>query len=268
MKLINERMSIAIDDGIADVRLARPDRMNALDGAMFAGIEQALAELAYSGARVVVLSGEGRAFCAGLDRGMFGQMAGGAVQSLPSDLSARTHGTSNLPQHVVTGWRHLPMPVIAAVHGVALGGGFQLALGADIRIVHPATRLALMEVKWGLIPDMGGMALLPRLVRDGDLRDLMFTAREFDGAEAKALGIATRLADDPLDAAMAMAREMVGHSPSAMLAAKRLANQAYQVDEATILLAEAAEQQPLIGGADQREAIAARLEGRTPSFGV
>ena len=169
------------EDGVAQVRLTRPDKMNALDPAMFDGIIAAIEALGKApGLRAVVLAGEGRAFCAGID------LAG--LQADPNgsngDLVERTHGDSNRFQQVATGWRKLPVPVIAALHGVCFGGGLQIASGADIRVAAPDTRMSIMELKWGLVPDMGGYALWRGLVRDDVLRELIYTNREFTGEEA------------------------------------------------------------------------------------
>ncbi len=144
----------------------------------------------------MVLSGEGRAFCAGLDTSRFETMKEGKSGRLGS-LVSRTRGVVNDPQYAVWGWRELPVPVIAAVHGVALGGGFQLMLGADMRFVAPDTKLSILEIKWGLVPDMAGTPLLAQLVRDDVLRDLTFTGRVFSGREALDYGLATRVCDDP-----------------------------------------------------------------------
>src|ERR1700737_3127669 len=158
---MEERVSISISEGVADVRLVRADKMNALDAAMFDALVAASDRLAQEkGVRAVVLSGEGRSFCAGLDMGRFAAMkeqggtgvAGGEAR----DLTTRTHGLANFPQQAVWGWRQLPVPVIAAIQGVAFGGGFQLALGADIRFLAPDARMSIMEIKWGLVPDMAG----------------------------------------------------------------------------------------------------------------
>lgn len=185
---MNDRVTIAVADGIADVRLNRADKMNAIDPAMFEGIAAAIDRLAgMAEVRVVVLSGEGRAFCAGLD---MASMAGGGSGL---SLDDRAYGDANLVQQVAWGWRTLPMPVIAAVHGVAFGGGFQIMSGADIRIAHPQARFAIRETHWGLVPDMAGIALWRTLARDDVLRELTYTAREFDGAEALQHGFFTRL---------------------------------------------------------------------------
>lgn len=259
--VIADRIALSIADNVAEVRLARGDRMNALDGAMFEALAECLARLDRSTARAVVLSGEGRSFCAGLDMQMFGAMlADEPPIGIPADLAPRTHGIANLPQHVAMGWRALPMPVIAAVHGVAVGGGLQLMLGADIRIVAPDARLALREVAWGLVPDMGAFALLPASVRDDRLRLLLYTGKEVGGADAVACGLATECATDPRQAALAFAREIARASPAAVRAAKRLANAALP-DPRGILLLESVEQQRLIGGEEQRAVLATALGG-------
>ena len=257
---MNDRVTIAVADGIADVRLNRPDKMNALDPAMFAGIAAAIDRLAgMREVRVAVLSGEGRAFCAGLD---MASMASGSG----NDLATRSHGDANLPQQVAWGWRTLPMPVIAAVHGVALGGGFQIMSGADIRIARPETRMSIRETYWGLVPDMAGLALWRTLVRDDVLRELTYTAREFTGADAQGYGFVTRLADDPLAEAMALAREIAGRNPAAVRASKRLVNAAADADAATMLRAESTEQIALMRSPNQVEAVRANMEKRAPAF--
>ncbi|ODU22066.1 MAG: enoyl-CoA hydratase [Sphingomonas sp. SCN 67-18] len=258
---MNDRVTIRFEDGIADVRLNRPDKMNALDPAMIAGIEGALAALrGMAGLRAVVLSGEGRAFCAGLDMASFATVGEG------TDLMARSHGVANLYQHVALGWRELPVPVVAAVHGVAFGGGFQIMLGADIRITAPDTRLSIMEIRWGLVPDMSGVALMRGLARDDVVRELTYSGRQFDGGAALGYGFATRLSVDPHGEALALAREIASKSPDAVRAAKRLYNGAADLDQNAILLAESAEQAAVLRQPNQIEAVMANMEKRAPSF--
>ncbi|WP_028219876.1 crotonase/enoyl-CoA hydratase family protein [Paraburkholderia oxyphila] len=257
-------VEIAIADGVADVRLNRADKMNALSPAMFDALIAAGERLANEAdLRAVVLSGNGKAFCAGLDLESMGALAQTAREK---PLAQRTRGISNEFQFICTLWRELPVPVIAALHGVAFGGGLQLALGADLRYVAPDTRLSVMEMKWGLVPDMGGMVLTRDLVRDDRLRELIYTARIVPAAEAVELGLATRVADDPLALALATAREIAQKSPDAIRAAKRLLQVAARGDAAATLIAESVEQEALIGGANQREAVAANLEKRAPRF--
>lgn len=253
------RVAIEIANGIADVRLARPDKLNALDPAMFEGLADAIARLGEApGLRAVVLSGEGRGFCAGLD------MASMAGAGSGMALHARAHGLANLFQQVAWGWRTLRVPVIAAVHGVAFGGGLQIASGADVRIAAPGTRLSAMELKWGIVPDMAGFALWRGNVRDDVLRELVYTAREFTAEEALGFGFVTRIAEDPHAEAMALARAIAGRNPDAIRAAKRLAN--LEGDAAAILLAESAEQAALLRSPNQVEAVMANLQRRTPDF--
>jgi enoyl-CoA hydratase/carnithine racemase len=260
--MTEQRVTISLDAGVADVRLNRADKLNALDPAMFAGIEQALSELRdMAGLRAIVLSGEGRAFSAGLD--MASMASGGA--SMGKDLRDRTHGLANIFQHVAWGWRALPVPVIAAVRGIAFGGGFQIMSGADIRIVRPDTRLSIMEMKWGLVPDMAGIALWRTLVRDDVLRELTYTNREFSGEEALRLGFATGLADDPHAEAMALAREIASRNPHAVRAAKRLYN-SYSDDAEALLMAESVEQAGVIRTPNQIEAVRANMEKRAAEF--
>ncbi|WP_343520133.1 crotonase/enoyl-CoA hydratase family protein [Sphingomonas sp.] len=259
--MTEQRVSIEFADGVADVRLTRPDKMNALDPAMFAGLADAIQRLeGTAGLRAVVLSGEGRAFCAGLD---MASMAGGGSGL---DLDARAFGDANLFQQVAWGWRMLPVPVIAAVHGVAFGGGLQIVSGADIRIAEPAARLSIMEMKWGIVPDMAGFALWRTLVRDDVLRELTYTAREFSGEEALALGFVSRLSQDPHRDALALAREIAGRSPHAIRAAKRLANRSAEERAAEILAAESAEQAQLLRSPNQIEAVMANMQKRRPAF--
>lgn len=256
-----QRVTIAFADGIADVRLNRPDKMNALDPAMFTGIADAIGQLgAMPGLRAVVLSGEGRAFCAGLD------MASMAAGGTGVDIAGRSHGDANLFQQVAWGWRTLGVPVIAAIHGIAFGGGFQIASGADIRIAAPGTRCSIMEMKWGIVPDMAGFALWRTTVRDDILRELAYTAREFLAEEALSLGFLTRIADDPHDQAMELARTIAGRNPHAIRAAKRLANLAAHADDTAILIAESEEQAALMRSPNQIEAVMANMQKRPPVF--
>jgi enoyl-CoA hydratase/carnithine racemase len=267
---MNERVSISISEGVADVRLVRADKMNALDIPMFEALVAATQRLAAErGLRAVVLSGEGAAFCAGLDMGRFAAMnesgGSGIAGGKERDLAARTHGIANFPQAAVWGWRQLPVPVIAAVHGVAFGGGFQLALGADMRFLTPEARMSIMEIKWGLVPDMAGTPILAGLVRDDILRELTYTGRIFSAQEALGYGLATRICDDPRAAAFDVAREIAGKSPDAVRAVKRLLNN-LSVDPGPALLAESIEQMKLMGSPNQLEAVRANIEKRAPRF--
>lgn len=269
---MEDRITVDIQDGVADVRLVRTDKMNALDDAMFGALIDTGERLkAEAGVRAVVLSGEGRAFCAGLDMGNFQAMASGERGARGQGSNAlltpkRTEGGSNRAQHAVMVWREIPVPVVAAVHGVAFGGGFQLALGCDLRFVTADARMAVMEIKWGLVPDMAGMVLLKGLVRDDVARELTWTGRIFSGEEALAMGLATRVCADPRVEALAFAADVAAKNPQAIRAGKRLLNLAAEADQHQILLEESREQGALIGAPNQIEAVMANLQKRAPAF--
>ena len=262
--IANDRIAIELgEDGVAEVRFVRGDKMNALDPEMFQRIIEAGHTLQrMKGLRAVVLSGEGRAFCAGLDLSNF-------AKKPPEDepgLTERTYGNSNRPQQVAMQWRKLPVPVIAAIHGVCFGGGLQIASGADIRVVHPETRMAIMELKWGLVPDMGGYVLWRGLVRDDVLRELIYTNREFNGAEAQLLGLATYVDDNPRERALAIARQIANKNPHAIRAAKRLQAGMWDRETDAILMEESIEQHGIMRSRNQVEAVMSEMERRKPNF--
>src|ERR1700738_3795822 len=267
---MSDRVSCTIVDGVADVRLNRPDKLNALDMAMFdALVDTGEALKEDRSVRAVVLSGEGRGFCAGLDFASFQAMAGGgrgpggkggagAVGGSPGDLGRRAEGQiTNRGQQAVYVWTEMPAPVIAAVHGPALGGGFQLALGADIRIVAPDAILSVLEIRWGLVPDMTGTQMLPRLVGLDVAKELVFTGRMVNGVEAVRLGLATRVSDQPRDDALALAREIAAKNPHAVRGAKALLNLAGLVSLEVGFKAESGTIKRLIGSPNQVEAVTA-----------
>jgi enoyl-CoA hydratase/carnithine racemase len=258
---MSDRVAINVSAHIAHVTLTRADKMNALDPAMFEAICAAIDELnTLDDLRAVVVSGEGRGFCAGLDLSNF------ASDSEPMDLMPRTHGAANMPQQIAWGWRALPVPVIAAVHGVAIGGGLNIMSGADIRIIHPDTRCAVMEMRWGLVPDMAGYPLWRGNVRDDVLRKLVYTHAEFSGADACEMGFATEVAAEPLARAMTLAEEIAGKNPHAIRAAKRLSNALATSTDEELLLAESEEQTQIIGKPNQIEAVMSQMEGRPAAY--
>ena len=267
--MTDQLITLSVTDGIADIRLNRPEKMNAITVELL----QAMADMvetvaADASVRVVVLRGEGRAFCAGLDKGNFAKMVQSGKGSLGGDIMARSHGAGNLFQHAGLMWRDLPVPVIAALHGACLGGGLQIALGADIRIAAPGTKLSVMEMKWGLVPDMSGMVTMPPLMRGDVMRRMIYTAEVVEAHEAQALGLVTEVAEDPFARAMEIAKDIAGRSPSAMRRAKTLANLAESgAGEAEVLLAESRLQKDLIGGKDQIETVMAQLQGRPANYG-
>jgi enoyl-CoA hydratase/carnithine racemase len=265
--MTEQRVTVTIAGGVADVRLNRPEKRNALDPAMFAGLITAGEQLkSEPGLRAVVLSGNGPDFCAGLDFGSFQAMRDGERLSLQVEMPPG-HGPARAAgQRSAYVWTEVPVPVIAAVTGNALGGGLQIALGADIRIVAPGARLSVLEIKWGLVPDMTGTQLLPELVGRDVAKELTFSGRVVGGEEAVALGLATRTDPDPRHAALELARSIAGRSPHAIRAAKRLLDLAGRVDLETGFAAEQKEIGALIGSPNQVEAVAAEFGQRPPQF--
>ena len=270
---MSERVTVTIVDGIADVRFNRADKRNALDGEQFAAIEAAGESLKTAeGVRVVVLSGEGESFCAGLDFSMFSRMA---LPGMATDGERRTDGDpGELPEGRVTHrgqqicwvWQELPVPVIAAVHGHALGGGFQIAMGADIRIAHPDTQWSVREVHWGLVPDMTGTFMLNRLVRSDIARELTYTARMVGGREAFELGLCTRLSEQPYDDAIELARDIAARSPGAIRGSKALFNNMFTEGAADQFALERRLIGEQIGSPNQVEAIMSNMEKRPANF--
>lgn len=279
MSDISERVTISVVDQVADVRMVRADKRNALDNAMFSALATVGEQLkTMSDVRAVVLSGEGASFCAGLDFGSFQAMANSkntpesASASKPSQASRVNAGDmidgriTHLAQQVCWVWQEIPVPVIAAIHGHALGGGLQMALGTDIRIVHPDTQLSIREVHWGLIPDMTGTLMLSRLVRPDIAKDLVFSARIFSGREALELGVATRLSNDPLHDALALAAEISLRSPDAIRGAKQLLNRMANAGAAEQFAHERQVIGQLVGTPNQVEAVMAHFEKRPAIF--
>lgn len=262
---VRDRIKVHRSGAVADVRLDRPDKMNALDPDMFKALVETSDMLAKdTSLRAVVLSGEGPSFCAGLDFVSFLEMSGeGDGLDLTATAEARI---THFAQQAVFGWTELPVPVIAAVEGHALGGGIQLALGADIRIVHPEAKMSVLEIRWGLIPDMTGTQLLVDLVGVDVAKELTFTGRSVAGTEAKEIGLATRLSDTPRADALALANEIASKSPHAIRAGKRLLSEAARFDRATSFERERTEIAKLIGSPNQNEAVAAYFEKRPPEF--
>ncbi len=266
---MSDRVLITITDGVADVVFNRADKRNALDNAMFSAIAEAGERLkSEPGVRAVVLSGDGASFCAGLDFSSFQAMAGGDDAASAATRSDGNPGQmdgdriTHLGQQVCWVWQELKVPVIAAVHGHALGGGLQIALGADIRIVHPDTKMSVREVYWGLVPDMTGTFILSKLVRPDIAKELTFTARVFTGTEAAELGLATRLSDDPKADALALAHDIAAMSPGAVQGSKALFNRILDEGAAEQFAAERRTIGAQIGTPNQIEAVMAGFEKR------
>lgn len=258
------RIRVAVDDaGVATVTLDRAEKHNALDAAMFDALLEVTTRLATDRrVRAVVLHGAGKSFCSGLDLSGLGQSGG------IGDLLAREDGElGNHAQRVSLDWSRVPAPVIAAITGNCFGGGLQIALGADIRYAAPDAKLSIMEVRWGLVPDMAITQTLPRLVGVDVAKELTFTGRVLSGTEAQELGLVTRVAEDPLAAALELAHRIAGNSPDAVRAAKHLYDRAWAgADPAAALVLESELQVALLGSPNQLEAVSAGLAKRAPTF--
>ncbi len=257
-------ISLSIDAGVARVMLNRPQKMNAVNPAMFEGILELGDKLAADRSlRAVVLSGAGDNFCAGIDVSTFASAPTGNGQLDPLEGKL-----ANIYQQAACAWRSMPVPVIAALRGTVFGAGLQISLGADIRIAAPDVRLSVMEIKWGLVPDMGVSVTLPPLLRYDTAAELAWTGRLVSATEAAELGLVTRVAEDSLAAAEAAAAAIAAQSPDAVRAAKRLLQVSYGDRDATLLRLEAEMQAAMFAGDNHREAVAANLEKRPPNFGA
>jgi len=262
---MSDRITIHIENHVADVRLNRPEKMNALDEEMFQAIIAAGKSLTENtDVRCVVLSGEGKAFCAGLDLSNFDLNNKEGLAG--SKLLERTHGIANKWQQVAWQWRELPVPVIAAIHGVAFGGGLQIMLGADIRYITAHTKLSIMETKWGIIPDMAGTQIMRHLIREDIVKELTYTHRIFSGTEAVKYGFATHVAENPHAAAMTLAREIASKSPDAIVTAKRVINAAPYLNQKEGLLLESKAQEEILLKENQLEAVFSGMQKRPGKF--
>jgi enoyl-CoA hydratase/carnithine racemase len=258
-----ERVVVEISEQVAHVRLNRPDKRNGVDLPMFDALVAAGLRLAGERTvRAVVLSGEGPTFCAGLDFASFMASADGAERLLARDTSS----PANLAQRACWVWAELPVPVIAAIRGAAFGAGLQLALACDLRLVADDAKLSVMEIRYGLVPDMTASKTLLRLVRDDIARELIFTGRVVGADEAVAIGLATRRSDDPVVDALTLARAMAAQAPAAIRAAKCLCREAPELDVAAAFHRETELQLGLLGKREQLEAVQASLMKRAPVF--
>lgn len=262
MERIRDRVTVRFDQHIAWVALSRPDKYNALDfDMMHALVEGARRVRKQPGIRAVIVHGEGPAFCAGLD---FASATRQPARILAGFLP--WHRKDNLFQRLCLSWRDLPMPVIAVTHGYCFGGGLQLALGCDFRFSAPDCSFSVMEIRWGLIPDMGASVALRELVPVDVAMELTMTGRELSADEALALKLISRIEPEPLEAAEAFAKLLAGHSPDAVSAAKRLFRDTRHGSERHALRRERWLQLKVLLGNNQREAMRARLEKRDPDF--
>ncbi|MFF3574067.1 crotonase/enoyl-CoA hydratase family protein [Nocardia jiangxiensis] len=260
-----ERVRIRVSEsGVAIVAMARADKHNALDFAMFEGLIHAANRLAHDRrVRAVVLHGEGVSFCSGIDIESFLASSSGI-----DTLLVREHGClANFAQRAAYDWSRVPVPVIASISGNCFGGGMQIALGADIRIAAPDARLSIMEVKWGLVPDMAITQSLPRLMAIDVAKELTFSGRIVSGRDGETLGLVTRTTEDPLASALALAEEIAQKSPDAVRAAKRLYNKTWTgADTAAALALETDLQRQLFGKPNQVAAVTAAVSKQLPTF--
>lgn len=258
----DERVHISVEAGVAHVEMNRSSKRNGLDSAMFEAMIGAGTSLGErKDVRAIVLSGRGPAFCAGLD-----------FQAIMSNPKAMTHllsrdeSIANIAQRIAYVWREVEVPVIAAIHGPCFGGGLQIALAADIRFAAPDSRLSVMEIEWGLIPDMSITQTLLRLVRPDVAKELTFSGRVVEAAEALALGLLTQLVDAPVEAAMRCAHQIASRSPQAIREIKRLYDQAPFLNAADALALETELQLKVLGTPNQLAAVQARMLKKTATF--
>ncbi|MEP5569048.1 MAG: crotonase/enoyl-CoA hydratase family protein [Halioglobus sp.] len=264
-------IEITIENHIAHLQLNRPDAHNAIDGPIMNGLLDFAGQMMDPGeVRVIVISGRGKSFCAGIDMSSFAEMASGDLNSEREDVTAAMNDLSpagaNRAQQIGWLWQEVPIPVIAAVHGVSLGGGFNLALGADIRLIHPEASLGLVEITWGLTPDMSATQSLRRLTSLDRAKELALTGRRFTGEQALDYGLATEVTATPIEDALALAEKIVNRNPDAVRAVKQVLNQSALVGVAEGLQQEAAASQGILGSSNQVEAISAKFERRAPCF--
>ncbi|MFR9718382.1 crotonase/enoyl-CoA hydratase family protein [Aeromonas diversa] len=262
--MASERVRCRVEEGVARVTLSRSDKLNALDRPMFDAIADVLARLRQvKGLRAVILEGEGRAFCAGLDVKSMLKSPLAAVEILQREADEAT----NLAQEVAYGWRALPVPVIAVTRGVCFGGGLQIALGADFRFATPDCRFSVMEIKWGIIPDMSGAATLRSLVGVDRAMELAMTGREFLAPEASELGLVSRVCEDPGAEAEAFVRTLLAKSPDALAGIKLLYQKAWALSDAEVMQEETRLQKQILGRPNQWKATLGSLFGLRLPFG-
>ncbi len=259
---MTDSVNLSVDAHVAHVTLNRPDKHNALSFELFqelAAVGDRIA--ADSSVRAVVLSGAGDNFCAGIDTSLFA-----TDLDFQDALQPVSSSPANVFQRATYVWREVPVPVICAIQGVAYGAGLQLALGADIRYAAPSARLSIMEIKWGLIPDLSISVLARHVIPSDRLRELAYTGRVLQSDEALDAGLVTAVIEDPLAKARETAAAIAERSPDAIRAMKRLFNESTELSAADSLRLEATLQMGVMSGQNQREAVAANVEKRPPKF--
>ncbi len=262
---MSDRVRVDIENHVATVTLNRADKNNAIDMEMFEALIDAGDSLKNApSVRAVVLHGAGNNFCAGIDVSVFSGEGIGAVGD--GLMNPRERSPANIFQSAAWVWQEVPVPVIAALQGVVFGAGLQVSLGADIRYAAPDVQMSIMEIKWGLIPDMAISSTARHLLRADTFRELAFTGRIVSGNEALDAGLVTSLSDQPLEAAKALALDIGGRSPDAIRAMKRLLHDTWQSDSPGSMRREAELQLAVMGGANQAEAVLANVEKRAADF--
>lgn len=257
-------LEVSVEAHVAHVALNRPQKHNAINFDMFREFGEVGGEIAANRAvRAVVVSGNGENFCAGIDTSIFG---GEGVEMIANGLQPQPPSPANMFQLAGYVWREIPVPVICALKGVVFGGGMQIALGADIRYAAPDARLSIMEIKWGIIPDMAITTTARGIVPVDRLKELAFTGQVVSGEEALETGLVTGVHEDPLAHADETAAAIAGKSPDAIRAMKRMINTSLTLDEPESLALEARLQSRLLGEQNQLEAVQANMEKRAPEF--
>ncbi|HVL02153.1 MAG TPA: crotonase/enoyl-CoA hydratase family protein [Dongiaceae bacterium] len=248
----SERVSVRVEGAVAYVTLNRADKHNGMDMALLNGVIAAQKQVRkLKDVRAVILHGDGPSFCAGLD---FKSVLGQPMTAFTSYLQL-WWPMRNRFQTWSIGWREVPVPVIAVMHGNCFGAGLQLGLGADIRICTPDAKLSMMEAKWGLVPDMGGVALMRELMPIDVAKEITFTGRILSGVDAKELGLVTHVSADPMAHALQLAQEMAVRSPDAVGAGKFLLQTAWRALDDVALRAERVWQRRMMGTKNQRISV-------------
>ncbi|MES1940716.1 enoyl-CoA hydratase/isomerase [Salinisphaera sp. T5B8] len=251
------------ESNLARVCLNRPRKHNGMNLAMLDAVNDAASTLAKDrDLRAIVIQGNGPSFCAGLD---FASVMKSPLAAAPA-MAQLLLPYANRFQRWSLAWRDIAVPVIAAIHGNCFGAGIQLALGADVRVAAPDARFSIMETKWGLVPDMGGVALLRELVRIDVAKQLVMSAKIIGADEAHALGLVTHIDANPAEAARDIALEMSAYSPDAVAAGKFLLQEAWGASESAATAAERRWQRRLIGRVNQRISIARNGKERDKPF--
>jgi len=246
-------------DGIALVTLDRPDRLNAVDRATLRELDAVLAELEHDDvSRALVVTGAGRAFSAGADIDELSRLDD------PDAFADFVHQFTDVLDRLA----QLATPSIAAIDGLALGGGLELALACDLRVASSSARLGVPEVKLGLLPGAGGTQRLPRLVPRAVATHMLLTGAPLTALDAHRYGLVNELSGDApaLDVAERLARELATGAPLAHAAAKQLLREGATLPLAAAIELERQVVAGLFGTADAAEGLAAFRDKRAPSF--